>query len=82
MKIDKSFINDLVEDEDAYNLVKSILAVANIKQLTIVAEGVETKEQSQILGDLACHLLQGYYFSRPVDVENLTKKIKDNLKVE
>ncbi|MGY2576126.1 EAL domain-containing protein [Vibrio sp. C8] len=82
VKIDKSFINDLVDDEDAYNLVKSILAVANIKQLTIVAEGVETKEQSQILGDLACHLLQGYYFSRPVDVENLTKKIKDNLKVE
>ncbi|MBD0788422.1 EAL domain-containing protein [Vibrio sp. Y2-5] len=82
VKIDKSFINDLVEDEDAYNLVKSILAVASIKQLTIVAEGVETKEQSQILADLACHLLQGYYFSRPVDVENLTKKIKDNLKLE
>lgn len=81
VKIDKSFINDLVEDEDAYNLVKSILAVASIKQLTIVAEGVETKEQSQILSDLACHLLQGYYFSRPVDVENLTKKIRDNLKL-
>jgi len=80
VKIDKSFINDLVEDEDAYNLVKSILAVASIKQLTIVAEGVETQEQSQILADLACHLLQGYYFSRPVDVENLTKKIKDNFK--
>ncbi len=80
VKIDKSFINDLVEDEDAYNLVKSILAVASIKQLTIVAEGVETQEQSQILADLACHLLQGYYFSRPVDVENLTKKIRENIK--
>ncbi|WP_165310490.1 EAL domain-containing protein [Vibrio ziniensis] len=82
VKIDKSFINDLVEDKDAYNLVKSILAVASIKQLTIVAEGVETKEQSQILADLACHLLQGYYFSRPVDVENLTKKIRDNLRAK
>ncbi len=82
LKIDKSFINDLVEDEDAYSLVKSILAVASIKQLTIVAEGVETKEQSKILSDLACHLLQGYYFSRPVDVENLSKKIRENLKSE
>ncbi len=82
VKIDKSFINDLVEDEDAYNLVKSILAVASIKQLTIVAEGVETQEQSQILADLACHLLQGYYFSRPVDVDNLTKKIRENLKAK
>ncbi len=82
LKIDKSFINDLVEDEDAYSLVKSILAVASIKQLTIVAEGVETKEQSQILSDLACHLLQGYYFSRPVDVENLSKKIRENLKTK
>ncbi len=82
VKIDKSFINDLVDDEDAYNLVKSILAVASIKQLTIVAEGVETQEQSQILADLACHLLQGYYFSRPVDVENLTKKIRENCKAK
>ncbi|WP_182011723.1 EAL domain-containing protein [Vibrio sp. B1FLJ16] len=82
LKIDKSFINDLVEDEDAYSLVKSILAVASIKQLTIVAEGVETKEQSKILSDLACHLLQGYYFSRPVDLENLSKKIRENLKTK
>ncbi len=82
VKIDKSFINDLVDDEDAYNLVKSILAVASIKQLTIVAEGVETQEQSQILADMACHLLQGYYFSRPVDVGSLTKKVRDNCKAK
>lgn len=79
IKIDKSFINDLAKDEDAYKLVKSIFAVANIKELTIVAEGVETQEQSQILTNLACHLLQGYYFSKPVGFKELLNTINENI---
>ena len=67
LKIDKSFIQHIPDNQDDIAIVDTILKLAQNKQLTVVAEGVETEEQVKFLrqqsGDL---LLQGYFFSRPV----------------
>lgn len=67
LKIDRSFINDITVDKQDANLVRSIIQLSNNLGLVTVAEGVETKAQVDWLmqnGDL---LLQGYYFSKPVE---------------
>lgn len=67
LKIDRSFINDITVDKQDENLVRSIIQLSKNLGLTTVAEGVETQEQVEWLmlnGDI---LLQGYYFSRPIE---------------
>ena len=65
LKIDRSFIDRLTENEASANLVRTIVAMAHTLQLKVVAEGVETEAQLQGLRDLACEQSQGYYFSKP-----------------
>jgi diguanylate cyclase (GGDEF)-like protein/PAS domain S-box-containing protein len=67
LKIDRSFINDITVDKQDENLVRSIIQLSKNLGLTTVAEGVETQDQVEWLmlnGDI---LLQGYYFSRPIE---------------
>lgn len=67
LKIDRSFINDITVDKQDENLVRSIIQLSKNLGLTTVAEGVETQEQVEWLmlnGDI---LLQGYYFSKPIE---------------
>ena len=66
MKIDKSFVMDMLENEDDEIIVKSIIDLAHNLELIVVAEGVETKEVAQRLQELNCDMLQGYYFSKPL----------------
>ena len=66
LKIDQSFIRDLTGACDDVGIVTAIIAVANSLKLSVVAEGVETKEQLACLASLHCDEYQGYYFSRPV----------------
>tara|TARA_R110002049_G_scaffold52463_2_gene146881 strand:- start:9961 stop:12033 length:2073 start_codon:yes stop_codon:yes gene_type:complete len=66
LKIDKSFIDDIVDTNGNYPLVDSICALARSMGLTIVAEGVETYAQVQYLSRLGCDEIQGYYFYRPM----------------
>jgi diguanylate cyclase (GGDEF)-like protein/PAS domain S-box-containing protein len=72
LKIDRSFINDLPEDVDSASLVNTIIAMAKTLKLTLVAEGVETREQVDFLVSAGCDTLQGFYFSRPLSVSALT----------
>ncbi len=66
LKVDKSFIDDLVSDERDQKLTKAMVDVAAALDLDgVVAEGVETAEQARVLGQLGCTLVQGYYFGRP-----------------
>jgi diguanylate cyclase (GGDEF)-like protein len=66
LKVDRSFVIGLPDDHESYAIVCAILAMANSLGLSVTAEGVETAEQVQVLMDLACHSMQGNYFSQPV----------------
>ncbi len=65
LKIDRSFVRDVPHDETAAAIVHSIISLGRGRGMTVVAEGVETQEQSQFLMDLGCHVLQGYLVGRP-----------------
>jgi diguanylate cyclase (GGDEF)-like protein len=67
LKIDRAFIMDITQDADDEAIVRAILAMSQTLRLKVVAEGVETAEQLQLLQQLSCDSYQGYYFSRPID---------------
>ncbi len=69
LKIDRSFISELATVDKDGNMVKTILDIAKNLKLSVVAEGVETVEQKDFLVHNQCEILQGYYFSRPLDKE-------------
>ena len=66
LKVDQNFIAGLPTDLQDYAIVAAILAMARGLGLRVIAEGIETVEQSQMLKQMGCNALQGYYFSRPV----------------
>ncbi len=66
LKIDRSFINGLPDDEDDATLVTTILALGQSLGIELVAEGVETKEQEAFLKRYGCQYVQGYLYSKPV----------------
>jgi EAL domain-containing protein (putative c-di-GMP-specific phosphodiesterase class I) len=67
LKIDRSFIKKMDDDEKSAAIVKTILLLGENLGIEVVAEGIETPEQLQILCSLGCRLGQGYYFSEPVE---------------
>jgi diguanylate cyclase (GGDEF)-like protein/PAS domain S-box-containing protein len=71
LKIDQSFVRDLTSDPDDASIVNATIAMARSLNLGVVAEGVETVDQLNILRDLGCRKMQGYYFSRPVPEREL-----------
>lgn len=72
IKIDKSFIWDLSEDAQSKSLIHSIITLASNFELTVIAEGVENAEQESILEQYDCEFVQGYYYSKPKSMEELT----------
>ncbi|MDF1654227.1 MAG: bifunctional diguanylate cyclase/phosphodiesterase [Coxiellaceae bacterium] len=70
IKIDRSFITDVTTNINDARLVKSILAMAANMQLKVIAEGIETEEQTTFLQQNHCDIVQGYYFSRPLSAED------------
>ncbi|MCR5881501.1 bifunctional diguanylate cyclase/phosphodiesterase [Rhizobacter sp. J219] len=71
LKIDKSFIHDLDTDRDARAVVDAVIKLAHALDLSVVAEGVETEAQRDILVELQCDELQGYLIARPLPPEQL-----------
>ncbi len=69
LKIDRSFVRDLVTDFDDRTIAATILALGHQMGLVVVAEGVETEEQQRILLEQGCDLAQGYLFGRPMPAE-------------
>src|SRR5512133_481671 len=66
LKIDQSFVRDLAHDEEARSIVQAIIAMAHALHKSVVAEGVETLVQANLLRSWGCNEAQGYYFSRPI----------------
>ncbi|CAM3774249.1 putative bifunctional diguanylate cyclase/phosphodiesterase [Mesobacillus thioparans] len=73
LKIDQSFINNLHDDPSDIAIVKAIITMGQGLAVKIVAEGVETHEQMNILRDLDCHYAQGYYIEKPLDTDAFEK---------
>lgn len=71
LKIDRSFITGIAESRDAAAIVTSIIAMAHAVDLTVIAEGVETAEQVELLRSLGCDQAQGYHLGRPVAAAEL-----------
>lgn len=71
LKIDKSFIDDIVLHTDVVPIVASVIALAKNLKLKVVAEGVETYEQVMYLAAHGCNEIQGYYFGRPEPAETI-----------
>ncbi|MEV6622080.1 EAL domain-containing protein [Amycolatopsis sp. NPDC051106] len=71
LKIDRSFITGIAESRDAAAIVTSIIAMAHAVDLTVIAEGVETAEQLDLLRSLGCDQAQGYHLGRPVPAAEL-----------
>ena len=74
IKIDRSFIEKLLVNSQSESLVKTIIAIGQFYNLSVVAEGVETKEQYERLATFHCDLIQGYYFDRPLPLPELIEK--------
>jgi EAL domain-containing protein (putative c-di-GMP-specific phosphodiesterase class I)/ActR/RegA family two-component response regulator len=66
VKIDQTFVRDIVTDPDAAGIVSAVIGLAQRMHLRTIAEGVETEAQLGYLRKLGCEVMQGYYFSRPV----------------
>ena len=71
LKIDQSFVAGLPDDAQDLSIVTAILAMANGLGLRVTAEGVETLHQAQLLRQMGCHTLQGYFYSKPVPASTI-----------
>lgn len=66
LKIDQSFVRNMITDSSSLSLVKTIISLSENMGFETIAEGVETLEQAQLLASLKCHVAQGYYYARPM----------------
>ncbi len=73
LKIDQSFVRDMLNDADGASIVKAIIQLGHTLQLTTIAEGVETRAQRDFLAAAGCDEAQGYLFSRPVPADEFER---------
>ena len=71
LKIDRSFVSEIDQDYTDQSIVEAIIALSNSLNLGVIAEGVETEDQLNILKQLGAHYAQGYYISRPTPATNV-----------
>gem|GEM_PF-2652521 len=75
LKIDKTFVQSINESEENMDLMKTIVTIANNRKLTVVFEGVETKEQLKFILRLGCRYIQGYYYYKPMNKDQILELI-------
>jgi len=76
LKMDRAFVRALGDDSDAEAIAAAIVALARVYGMEVVAEGVETPEQRDLLAEIGCDELQGFLFSPPLDDEAATRALK------
>ncbi|MDC7232934.1 MAG: bifunctional diguanylate cyclase/phosphodiesterase [Spirochaetales bacterium] len=79
LKIDKSFLDDITENEQSVSIVKSIVDLSSALNLKTIAEGIEDSQQYQILKSLGCGHFQGYYFYKPLNLRELKQLVEEDL---
>jgi diguanylate cyclase len=77
LKIDQSFIRSMCKQPSTLMLVKSIIGLARNMSMRVIAEGIETEEEAAILRDLACEECQGFWFARPMPLEDALKFVQN-----
>ena len=80
LKIDKSFVDDIMRDVQSLKMVQNIISIGKNLNLTLLAEGIETVEQKQCLIEYGCDLFQGFHYSKPlllVDLYEYTSESKE-----
>jgi len=80
LKIDRSFVRDITTNADDAAIAEIIIAMAQTLKLSVIAEGVETRAQMELLSFNNCLEMQGYLFSRPVPAEQFALLLRDGLK--
>lgn len=70
LKMDRSFLDECLDNEHGRTIVSHVISMSNDLELNIIAEGVETKEMADFLYDNGCDVSQGYYFSKPLPIED------------
>lgn len=78
LKVDRSFVMNMTADKGSRELVKSIIGLGKNLNMKIIAEGVEEEAELNILKELNCDMVQGYYYCRPLPEEDAVSYIKDN----
>jgi EAL domain-containing protein (putative c-di-GMP-specific phosphodiesterase class I) len=76
LKVDRSFVSDLGASPKSDSIVKAIISLAHGLGMTVVAEGVETKTQRDLLAEFGCDQFQGYLFSRPRHAADIVELLK------
>ena len=81
LKLDMAFIRDISQDNKEMRMVELVLEIAEFLRVPVVAEGVETAEQYELLKKAGCDIIQGYYFSRPIPPEDFARFIAKELEL-
>jgi diguanylate cyclase (GGDEF)-like protein len=78
LKIDRSFVDGLPNDNEDLSICKAIISMAKSLSLDIIAEGIETKDQKDSIIELGCEKIQGYFYSKPLSAEDLETLLLEN----
>jgi EAL domain-containing protein (putative c-di-GMP-specific phosphodiesterase class I) len=78
LKIDQSFVTDMVENSDSRAIVSAVIFLAHELGIEVVAEGVETEVHREILRGLHCDVLQGYLFDKPLAADGFEQLLRKN----
>jgi len=77
LKIDKSFVDDVIDDEKDQAIISALLGLAKNLSFRVVVEGVETTKQRDFLLSMGCEFAQGYLFSKPLEARNIPALIEE-----
>lgn len=77
IKIDQSFVRELKNQPQDLAIISAIITLGKGFDLSVIAEGIETKEQLQLLKELQCEIMQGYFLSHPLPVDKATQLLED-----
>jgi EAL domain-containing protein (putative c-di-GMP-specific phosphodiesterase class I) len=78
LKIDRSFVRDIMTDTDDAEIARTIIALSHSLHLEVIAEGVETQEHLEFMHRHGCDAIQGYLFSKPLKVDELTSLLRED----
>src|SRR6202042_1322249 len=80
LKLDRSFVSEMENNHESREIVRTIISLAHILGMDIVAEGIETAEQANQLRSLGCKYAQGYFFSKPMDQARVEALLRSDVR--